>query len=484
MNFYTSPSDRAGIVLMPTGAGKTVCFQFLIEQALRACDSSAKKLRIAILHPRIMLSQEQHRRIRKSLNRRDVRFMSFHSGKHISAVANEENSTEPTDWERQADHADREDQHFITMSSYDSFFKLTRFAKFDLTICDEAHNLSIGEGFSELVINDAKPELVSLAKMIHECSDKVLFYTATPRFADDSCSTAGTMSDKAIYGSVIYQVPPKALHKDGYLVRPYVNFLYAYQDKADEARKNSLFKIEQIIVEAYVEQYRQMVDTGNGENLSSMPYHKMLVATQNVTNDHTRINSKIKFIKDELMGRLGVDLDIVTISSAGIHRNGISSNENREAVISDIDVSSRNTIVVHYDTLAEGIDVNTLGGALILRSLGKLKFIQTVGRPARPASSDLINGEPVDEALRKKRRFPVTLVVWNGENVAGEKSLDIIQWLLEAGYDHLAEYMNTDLEDEATGSKPCEDGEDPGKQMLKDIVLSYNEMLFLNYMSL
>ena len=46
------------------------------------------------------------------------------------------------------------------------------------------------------------------------------------------------------------------------------------------------------------------------------------------------------------------------------------------------DINSR-LIIVHYDILAEGIDVPGLLGVLILRNMQEAKFLQTVGRVLR-----------------------------------------------------------------------------------------------------
>jgi hypothetical protein len=47
-------------------------------------------------------------------------------------------------------------------------------------------------------------------------------------------------------------------------------------------------------------------------------------------------------------------------------------------------------IVLHYDILAEGIDVSGFSGIMPLRTLNKSKFLQTFGRAARPDKEDRI----------------------------------------------------------------------------------------------
>ena len=49
---------------------------------------------------------------------------------------------------------------------------------------------------------------------------------------------------------------------------------------------------------------------------------------------------------------------------------------------------TKKIIVLHYDILAEGIDVSGFTGIMPLRTLSKSKFLQTFGRAARPDKED------------------------------------------------------------------------------------------------
>ena len=51
---------------------------------------------------------------------------------------------------------------------------------------------------------------------------------------------------------------------------------------------------------------------------------------------------------------------------------------------------NKKIIVLHYDILAEGIDVSGFTGIMPLRTLNKSKFLQTFGRAARPDKEDRI----------------------------------------------------------------------------------------------
>ena len=56
---------------------------------------------------------------------------------------------------------------------------------------------------------------------------------------------------------------------------------------------------------------------------------------------------------------------------------------------------------MHYDILAEGIDVSGFTGIMPLRTLNKSKFLQTYGRSARPDKDD----RPVIDAIVKANGY-------------------------------------------------------------------------------
>jgi hypothetical protein len=147
--------------------------------------------------------------------------------------------------------------------------------------------------------------------------------------------------------------------------------------------------------------------------------HKMLVALPN-TLRFDEISS-IDGIK-EIRSIIGEHVDLYTISGAKITKNGDPQKfKNRPAIINDIDHNKSNhCIVVHCDTLAEGIDIDTLTGVYIARGLGHAKFLQTIGRVMRPHKDDIItkNGVQKVKAMRyrNKKFAPVHVAVIDGED--------------------------------------------------------------------
>lgn len=423
---FLETDEQRGQVYAPTGAGKTVCFTELIKHVI-----SQGKINIAVVHPRIALSKDQLSRFKRDFGTA-VHFTSFHSGGRVRGdeAIGEITTLSAADVQRVIAQSDRP---HITFSSYQSFNKLiTAGLHFDLIICDEAHYLTENR-YADVVAGFN--------------ADKVIFYTATPISHDFD----ETIMDESSFGGLIHAVEPKELIKHGYIVAPLVHVMECQTNR--RSNKNRVDIID-VIGRSFVDQYRRVTAWG-------MPYHQMLVAARDVENDLTEVEDRLydvlAYISDntDLNSR---DIDIYTISSNGAYRNGREVLGGRPQAIKDIKTSGRNVIVVHYDTLAEGIDIDTLSGCVIMRSLSKAKFIQTIGRCARPFAGDLgPNGAPrrgiynvkrlIDD--RAKPRCIVTIPVIDGVWIGNGNAADIAKAFIAAGYDDLSTYMP--VVDEPTG---------------------------------
>lgn len=160
--FLVSDAIR-GQIYSPTGSGKTESFLHTINELRSILNlPKQKKLNIAIVHPRIALSQDQLKRFKEAF---DTRFTttSFHSGSHVRGNESvlERNTISPDQLEVIINEC--ENNH-ITFSSYHSLHKIAHI-EFDLMICDEAHNL----------VQDRFSPVLSQLK-----AKKILMYTATP----------------------------------------------------------------------------------------------------------------------------------------------------------------------------------------------------------------------------------------------------------------------------------------------------------------
>lgn len=120
---------------------------------------------------------------------------------------------------------------------------------------------------------------------------------------------------------------------------------------------------------------------------------------------------------------------------------------NRQVLLERVKNSGRNAIICHYDTLAEGIDIDTLSGALLLRNLSQPKLIQTIGRTCRPFKEDYKqdgSGE-INIAGRKKQFSIVTAPYVDGQPIAGGRQMeDLVAAFKTAGYGDLSTYILPD----------------------------------------
>jgi hypothetical protein len=141
---------------------------------------------------------------------------------------------------------------------------------------------------------------------------------------------------------------------------------------------------------------------------------------------------------------------VYTVEAGGAYKNG-KPLVSREAALKEIKESGSNCIVAHFDTLSEGIDIDTLTGAVLMRKMSKAKIIQTIGRCARPYVLDLdpITKEPSKKLynpkkgidLRKKPRCVITLPVIDGVWIANNDGTIIAEAFISAGYKELMTYM-------------------------------------------
>jgi superfamily II DNA or RNA helicase len=413
-------------VYAPTGAGKTVCFNELIKEAIKN-----GKTNIAILHPRIALSQDQLRRFQKEF-KSSVHTTSFHSGGYVineGAVG----GTSTTSEDELLAILEQVDIPHVTFSSYHSFDKLLNI-KFDIVICDEAHYLT-QDRFLEYLPNIN--------------ADKILFYTATPitsEMEDDY------MKDFSLFGPVIAQVEPKELIIPGFILAPLVHIMECRTGTA-----GNYVDVVDVVARAYADQYRDV-------KANNMPFVQMLVASRGL-NDLRELETNLARLWSTIDSQLGKGtlsepVTVYTIDSTGSFRNG-KPVADRDSALREIKEGGKNVIVAHYDTLSEGIDIDTLTGAVIMRVMSKAKLIQTIGRCARPYVGDL---DPAtftpkkslynfDKGIdkRQKPRCIITFPVIDGKWIANDNGKGISEAFIAGGYDSLLTYIKKN-EDTALGT--------------------------------
>ena len=393
--FMADPEITRATILAATGSGKTVTFTDLIIKVLTGVNSGAK--RILVVHPRLALSANQQKRLKKDLTGLNVEFTAFSSGEVYNTLSNQTNRSTTNREQLEEIMAEAGGRAHITFSSYKSLHKIADM-DFDLIICDEAHYLVQS----------------NLRENLYKFKSKTIFYTGTPIKV---AAQEESMDNIELFGEVICEVPFSELIPQNYIVAPLVRFL-----NAKTKRKGNAIDYPTTIAHAYKDQLTKINPKFN---------HKMLVAMPNTEYFEDIISNldKIRKIVDDF------NLDVYYVTADRVSKNGNPKfgPSAREAMLEDFEANKNRCIIIHCDTLAEGIDIDGIGGVLMMRDLGIAKMIQTIGRACRAAKVDIRK----DGEIRKNRvktNAIVTLVRMDNEYLGCSKLDKFVELFRTAGY--------------------------------------------------
>lgn len=417
--FMSAPGEFRAIVCACTGSGKTVNFtKLIIDEALKR-QSDGCQMKVLIAQPRLALSEEQQKRMHNLLSKFDLtwEFSGFHTGNIVeSSVRKSKSSRIPlstTSASKIKSHILSSDEDlYVAWTTYHSLNKI-RHLDFDLIICDEAHYLAYGKFHSNVKFFPKET--------------KIIFYTATPvGVIDESEPRKIGMCDENLFGRVIAEVPPKMLIPDRYIVPPVIYFMAAITKKDGD-----VVDYAQLIGKAYGHQLEQVSPKFN---------HKMLVAMPGV-----KMFDDIMKNRETISVEAGCDVDVYCVHANGHSKNGSARGlRERQDLINDFAENPGPAVILHYDTLSEGMDIDGIGGVLFLRRfLGKVKSLQTMGRACRPARED-INADGTIKESRIKTNAILTLSEVDGLWESEKKLKEWAAVFAEGGYDRLWDYVNPD----------------------------------------
>jgi len=371
-------SKDKGIVCMPTGVGKTFC------QAAIIADDIIKNgnFQMYVVNaPRIVLTYQLLKEVYSFLSEAKIeaRYMFVHSGgktnekdlEDIRIKANLDGAnipfseiasgTSPNDIREMILKAKKQNLPLIFFSTYNSAERIEEarndFESISITLNDEAHYL-VQEQFHD-ILHTLK-------------SRRCYFFTATT--ISTPSDTGRGMNNKESYGDILYSMTPRQAIDLGKMVRPRLHFVITDGVYTTDDYNKSLNKI---IKDTFVQHGKILTKT--------LP--KVLVSAKG-TQDI------ISFLKSREYRQLISDgVSIYAVASndeVGNNINGeqVSRQDFLRRLKTDGSDTTKRLIVLHYDILAEGIDVSGFSGIIPLRTLSKSKFLQTYGRAARPDSSD------------------------------------------------------------------------------------------------
>jgi superfamily II DNA or RNA helicase len=441
--------NEKGIVCMPTGTGKTFVQASVITKEIQKNEG---KFGIYVINaPRIMLSYQLLKEVYSFLMYAgiDARYMSVHSGGsndmqdleniRIDANFNEgtniqyaqiENGTSPILIKDFVEKAKREDLPVIFFSTYNSAERINEaipFEQINIVMNDESQYLVQEQFYDIIKILNTKRCYFFTATTIHTPSDQ-----------------GRGMNNKDSYGEIIYLMTPREAIDRGKMVRPRMHFVITpdvtLYDKDDVQES-----IGKIISEAY---------TQHNYAIGHSSEAKMLVTVKGVGDIERFFKSK----EYKLLLRSGHRIYAVA-SDEKIGNNINGEKVNRRVFLDRLKEDGRNTmlklIILHYDILAEGIDVPGITGIMPLRSLGKAKFLQTYGRAARLDIDDrtaIESGEvkPSElEKLMKPYAWVIIPTILNEDDDDKKHIEDLLRELRDYGFkpseDIISSNSNTGL---------------------------------------
>jgi hypothetical protein len=373
----STDNHKKGIVCMPTGTGKTFVQGAVIAKAIQ---KNGGKFGVYVINaPRIMLSYQLLKEVYSFLMYAGIeaRYLSVHSGGsvdisdlesiRIDANLSEgtnikfseiQNGTSPVLIRDFIDKAEAGNLPLIIFSTYNSAERINDAIpniKIDIVVNDEAQYL-VQEQFHDIIkILNFKRCYFFTATTVHTPSDK-----------------GRGMNNIESYGEVIYLMTPREAIDKGKMVRPRMHFVMppSGSSYSKEDFQNSLGKI---ISESLAQH-----DYAIGQ--FSVP--KMLVTVKGLGDIQSF------FLSREYNGLMRSGYKIYAVASddkIGNNINGerVTRSEFLEQLRKDGKNTQQKLLILHYDILAEGIDVPGITGILPLRTLGKSKFLQTFGRAAR-----------------------------------------------------------------------------------------------------
>jgi len=327
-----------------------------MEDVRRRIIEAQHPLVIVIVAPKILLSSQLSNEFQRYLKDCSNIFQSsIHSG--------EDGITDPGTIRTSHNLIQSLNYHHLMFTTYKSLPRIHEAGiSIDVAIFDEAHHSVLESNF------------VGVAQTSHSAKNS-FFFTATPRHTDSKT----TMANSTVYGGTILALSPKELVSSGYILPPRVECYEA--SESDDVN---------II---------HFIDSIEGMN------PKILVA---VPSTDVMMNL---FTETDLLRELeDCDFNVLHITS----KYGCIVNHQKKSRVeffSELNQigndDDKKMIVFHHSIISEGISVDAMSHALLLRNLSVVDYVQTIGRILRlhrDDSKNLQEGklQPGDYHLYKK----------------------------------------------------------------------------------
>ena len=356
-----------GIILLPTGVGKTLVEIAIILIELARKPQGQYGVAVMTAH-RLLLCEQLIRGLAKyalkfglpfdiltvasdGIDSEDIALLDENL-KDLNKVCRVNRSTCNAEVLRQYQTSQAIGRHLLVIATYNSLDRLNGLP-IDIACIDEAHTT---------VELDKHNNLLEILPSMH----KVFFFTATMVIG---CNGRG-MDNTAVYGQVLCNVPPILAINSHDILPPLIMRLFLEEGKHSE---------ESVIKAAWVKLRAQVLQESRG---TLGP--KMLVSVAGV-GDMVELLRSSSFHTWAILNGIKV---LGFSSSQGYYVSGLECTR-REAIRALQGLTDEDSaIIMHYDILTEGIDLPTISGVLPLRELDTVKILQLLGRAARLSPLD------------------------------------------------------------------------------------------------
>jgi hypothetical protein len=433
-------SNDKGIICLPTGCGKTY-----IQAAIVADDiiKNGNFQMYVINAPRIILTYQLLKEVYSFLveAKIEARYMFVHSGgktdekelEDIRIKANLDGANIPfseigsgtnvNDIREMIFKARTQNLPLIFFSTYNSAERIEEarngLEPISITLNDEAHYL----------VQEQFHDILHILK-----SNRCYFFTATT--ISTPSDTGRGMNNKESYGEVLFSMTPRQAIDLGKMVRPRLHFVITDGVYNIDDYNKSLNKI----IKDTFEQHSKILTKTSPKVLVSAK------GTQDI----------ISFLKSkEYKSLLKSGVDIYAVASNGEVGNNINGEQvSRSDFLKRLKFDGLNInkklIVLHYDILAEGIDISGFSGIMPLRTLAKSKFLQTFGRAARPDAEDRkrIDNKEIKvndlKLMNKPYAYIMIPSVYNGNEDDKANVIQLIKELRDYGFNPNEDIVGAD----------------------------------------
>ena len=353
-NQYHKHSNQTpfnGRFVFPSGSGKTSLESFILRDKI---NQDGNRIHL-VLAPRIILVNQLMREYRKFIGDKYIG-LAFHSGRNepdFEYVKWTENSTtNPKFAVEELNRAHDLDKDLVIFSTYHSAERLIPF-NFDTLIADESQYCLY-------------PEFFKVVKQIN--ANVRLFFTAY----EEQDNGSYNFNNKELFGDIIARGYIKDLIKKNYLVSPKLHIMTAIRKSSQDILTGVTKEMNSFISESI-----HIAKIQDKETRKTMPFSKILFACEGTDDVKTVTQRIVELNKEFPTHRI---FTIVSNKDYGCMINGVKLS--RDDFMFELKKDT-NALIFHYDILSEGIDVDGITGVVIMRTMGKSKLLQTIGRSIR-----------------------------------------------------------------------------------------------------